>query len=515
MDTVRILGRNILSNWSGFAIHVIITLAITPFIINSLGTTIYGIWALVIGITGYYGLLDLGVRAGLTQYISRYLARGELDKVNATASTGFVVLLICGAFLAVLTIGLAWYSGQLFDIPDDNISELRLVILIVGFGICLEFPLFPFSAIFPATERFDISNGIGIFSRLLFAGATYVVLETGHGLIGLCIVATGTNLLDYMIRLVVAYRLIPSLKVNFHLVEMSRAREFARFGVWNTAIHGSARLISYTDVVVIGVFLPLAAITPFAIVGSLIEYFMRLFIPIGQVFFPRFTALDAKGDEDGIRELFLNGTRLLAILACPAGLVTFWFANDFLELWIGDAVAEGVYPSSAALYSILVVAAVFSAVQRVTYQVFLGTRRLKMLAAALLAEAIANLVLSIALIERLGLVGVALGTLIPAIIVEGFLLPIAVCRIYTIQLSAYFLRVYGPALMLIIALLPVLLGINELGGFKSWGRLVIEGGVIFMATVLLIPWMGLSKHERSRFVWQPISRLRSRIKGHG
>ena len=94
MTTTRILGRNILTNWTGFAVHVMVTLAMTPFIINSLGATVYGIWALINGITGYYGLFDLGIRAGLTQYIARYLARGELDNVNATASTGFVVLLI-------------------------------------------------------------------------------------------------------------------------------------------------------------------------------------------------------------------------------------------------------------------------------------------------------------------------------------------------------------------------------------------------------------------------------------
>jgi O-antigen/teichoic acid export membrane protein len=403
----------------------------------------------------------------------------------------------------------------LFELPEDNVFELQLAMLIVGLGIALQFPLFPFSAIFPATERFDIANGIGILSRLLFAGATYLVLEAGYGLIGLCFVATGASLADYAIRTVVAFRLVPGLRVGFHLFDMSRAREFASFGIWNTVIQGSVRLISYSDAVVIGVFLPPAAITPFAVAGSLIEYFMRLFIPIGQVFFPRFAALDAKGDTDGIRELFLNGTRLLAVLACPAGLVTFWFANDFLELWIGDSVGEGTYPSAAALYSTLVLAAVFSATQRVTYQVFLGTRRLNVLAVAFLIEAVANLIISIALIGQFGLIGVALGTLIPAILVEGVVLPMLVCRSFAIQLSTYFMRTYGPALILVMVLLPLLIGVDQFRGAMSWGRLAIEGGLVVLATILLIPWVGLSGRERNLFIWAPINRLRNRKLGDG
>ncbi len=39
---------------------------LTPFVVNSLGSTAYGIWVLLMSLTGYYGLLDLGVSAALT-----------------------------------------------------------------------------------------------------------------------------------------------------------------------------------------------------------------------------------------------------------------------------------------------------------------------------------------------------------------------------------------------------------------------------------------------------------------
>ena len=45
--------------------------------LHALGTARYGIWILTSSIIGYYGLLDLGFRAGVTQYLTRYLAVGD------------------------------------------------------------------------------------------------------------------------------------------------------------------------------------------------------------------------------------------------------------------------------------------------------------------------------------------------------------------------------------------------------------------------------------------------------
>ena len=42
----------------------------------------------------------------------------------------------------------------------------------------MQFVLFPFSAVFTATQRFDLANAIGIATRLLSAGAVLLLLGT-------------------------------------------------------------------------------------------------------------------------------------------------------------------------------------------------------------------------------------------------------------------------------------------------------------------------------------------------
>ena len=92
MSLTRRLIRNIASNWTGYVVQVAVGFFLTPFVVHSLGETQYGIWTLVVGLTGYYGLLDLGVASGMTQYLTRYLAAKDIDNLNRSASTGFVAL---------------------------------------------------------------------------------------------------------------------------------------------------------------------------------------------------------------------------------------------------------------------------------------------------------------------------------------------------------------------------------------------------------------------------------------
>jgi O-antigen/teichoic acid export membrane protein len=189
--------------------------------------------------------------------------------------------------------------------------------------------------------------------------------------------------------------------------------------------------------------------------GSLTFYFAGAFIPIGYVFFPAITNQDARRDREGLVNLFLNGSRILALLALPAALMAYAFAEAFFHLWIGAASETGPYASAADLFEILIIAMAASACQRVTIQVYLGTRRMKMIAGLFLVEDGLNLIFSLILIRPLGLFGVVLGTLIPAVTVEWIAFPAFVCCTYGIPLRRYLAAVYVRPVLITAALAPV------------------------------------------------------------
>ena len=58
-------------------VEIFSTLLFTPFLIRSLGQAEYGIYQLVISITAYLALLDLGVGNSVIRYIAKYRANND------------------------------------------------------------------------------------------------------------------------------------------------------------------------------------------------------------------------------------------------------------------------------------------------------------------------------------------------------------------------------------------------------------------------------------------------------
>ena len=205
---LRTLARNIVSNWCGFAVSAAVAFFLTPFVLHSLGDTRYGIWALVMGLTGYYGLLDLGFRSGITQYMTRHLATRNFKQMNRVASTALVVLVCCSGLIAIVSSVLSWLAPYIFTIPPDAVTEIRWCILVIGFTTAIQFVFFPFSAVFTATQRYDMANAISVPMRFATLRLTVAALNRGYGLIGLSAVNAGGELIGYSVRWRVAKRIL-------------------------------------------------------------------------------------------------------------------------------------------------------------------------------------------------------------------------------------------------------------------------------------------------------------------
>jgi len=506
MSLARRLVRNISSNWVGYAVQVVVGFFLTPFVILSLGETRYGVWTLVVGLTGYYGLLDLGVASGMTQYLTRYVAAKDIDKLNTSASTGFVALSCIGFLVFVGSLIIALSASWLFRIQAASPVEVTWVLAITGTSVAMQFMFFTYSAVFTAVQRFDLSNAIGISTRILSAVATVICLKAGYGLVGLSLVVAGTNLLDYLIRWRVALRLLPAMKISLKLVNRESFREVMTFGTWNFVTASSDRLISYTDGLVIAAFMPVAAVAPFAIAANLRSYFDEIFVRIEFVFFPAVTELDARGDQAGLRQVYLVSSKFMLLGSIFLGSIGIFLARDFFRLWIGSSFAEPMgHPSVATIFYLLLVGSMISVAQRIGYQVLLGTRRVKLLALLFAAEGTCNLVISLALVPSYGLIGVALGTLIPALLFQGFVQPLFVCQSLQISLSTYCQQVLMRPALLMATLAPLFVLARPLFPSDDWASFLFTTAAMFSLASPLVLLIGFTKSERASLLIRPVA----------
>src|ERR1017187_1812201 len=251
----RIILRNICSNWAGYAVTALIGFFLSPFIVHSLGTTGYGLWTLVLSLTGYFGLLDFGIRSSVGRFVARYLALNDDESGNRILSTAFAILLGGGLLALSATIVVVTFFFGSFHVDMHFELAAKVALLITGLTMSCALPLGTFSSLLVAMERFDILSGVTIIAELTRAGLIVVFLRGGHGLVSVALIALFTSIAQYVTMALFAKALHHPLKLRVSFVDRRAFKELFGFGVFRFIWIVANQLIFYSDAVVIGIFL--------------------------------------------------------------------------------------------------------------------------------------------------------------------------------------------------------------------------------------------------------------------
>jgi O-antigen/teichoic acid export membrane protein len=167
---------------------------------------------------------------------------------------------------------------------------------------------------------------------------------------------------------------------------------------------------------------------------------------------------------------------ICVFLPCMA-LLAAW-GDELLRLWVG---AE--FTSSYPTLLVLTVGILAIAVQGTAGQVLLALDRHRLMAAIAGFEALCNVGLSIVLGLRFGIVGVALGTAIPALIMAFCItLPYA-CRLVGARMQDLLGRAVRPLAISAVAYAAMALALLAAGGFPNIVVLLVAALAVLGVTI--------------------------------
>lgn len=501
MSVARTVLRNVASSWVGLASQIALTLILTPFVITKLGLEAYGVWLLLQATVGYYGLVDMGLRAGLTQTITRRIARNDIESVRRHLSAAIPALSLIGMIVPVIALLLCFILPWAVQMSPELSAILWIVILIQAFTVAFQMPLAPYDAVLVGTQRYDISNGLAVATRVAAALLTYVVLGAGGGLIGFSVVNLVVNVSDGLLRCWVANRLLPGIGPVRFTWDRTELREIANVGIWNFFIHISRQLIYFSDALTVSLLFSASAVAPFGIANALIDYANRLVMISTRVLFPTMSTLREQGNHGLLRQLYLTATKITLAISITIVLVGSFWSPPFLQLWLGESSQhELIHTHVPMLFVVLGVAFTFISLQRAGIQLLLAENKLRFLSLALLVEAVANLILSIYLGWTMGLVGVALGTAIPAALM---------CFAVHLPTHSKILKMSYVELLTHVLVRPVLYGLlltptlyllsSWIPGGQSWLHLM--GAGMLAALAVGVCFFAVLSANEILFVW--------------
>jgi O-antigen/teichoic acid export membrane protein len=474
------LKRNLVASWGEQAINLLIGLCLMPFVLHTIGDGPYGTWVFINSIAGYSGLLYLGFGQTISRFVADLHARNERDRMNGVVNVVLAVYSSMAVLALVLAILLAWLSPRWHDGRYASANELSLVIMILGAHVATGLVGSVFGGVLMGVQRFDLCALVAAVCGFARVGLTVAVLQSDHGLLRLALIFLAITVLENAGCAWLAFRQIPWLSIGRRHLKASALRECFSFSIYAFINAISSQLIDATDTILIGLVCGAEAIVPYNIAQRLCLLLCRPIQQIASISMPRAGALSAAAHGGRLRELTTGASGLSLLLVGGFLVGASFFGGNVIRNWVGPG-----YEQSLLLLLVLLAAKTISIPLGVLRSVLLGMGLPRLPAFLLLAQALANLALSLVLVRYWGLLGVALGTLIPVLIVELLLfLPLAAGRL-ELSPNDLWRRVVGPQAPALAGLaVYCTIAVSAWQGPLGWASLVVVcagGGAVLIA----------------------------------
>lgn len=422
--------KNVLMNWTAFAATIAVGFLMSPFLVRHLGDSVYGVWVLVGSLAGYLGLLDFGITPSTVKYVAEYRALGDQKSINRLVTTSLTIYSLIGWLTLAVSVVVALFFNKVFDTPL-SFSTAATVVMLTGLNLAITFPASVFVGILRGYQRYDLDSAVTTVSILVRSALTVVLILKGYGIVSLAIIAFTFDMLRLACLAYWAYRLNPALEIRRAYFDQAQLKKLSGYSLYAFLMIIGKRLIFFTDAIIIAIFMPVAAITLYSIANRLVTYLLQISETMG-VLTPAASDLGARDDRAAIKEMLVVSTKYLLLIALPVACVFFVLGDAFIGLWMGDE-----YTSSAVILSVLTVAVLAHLLEMPAHTILLGLGKHKVVALLTLAQAAANLALSLALVKPYGLLGVAIGTTVPMVAFTAVALVVYVRNCLHIPLGEY------------------------------------------------------------------------------
>jgi O-antigen/teichoic acid export membrane protein len=425
------------------------------------------------------GLLRFGLQPAIVRYVARYSALKDSKGLNEIYSTALIFMGIVGAVSAMALMIWALVGADMLAENPGSASRYSVFLMVIATQVFVQFPGTLFMSVHHGFQRYNLTNLFTAINSIVFSAIMFMLLTRGYGLLSLAFVNTiGIGfkyaIYGYLLRLGKYGGFIFRIRD----VSMDAFKELFSFGAKSFVLGISSRISSSTDSIVIGSILGPVFVTFYMIPVNLVRHASSLISTITLNFMPFFSDLDAKQEKGKAKETFIIYSRYVAGLSIILLLGICLVGTDFIALWMGPSYAQ---QGRTVLY-IIAFAFLIPMLNPFHGRLLTSAGRHGILAKIRPAEAVLNLLLSLVLIQFMGKEGVALATLIAAVVAAPFVL-VAVCRYIGISVSKFLKCVLAPHIVpALIALASYFIFLSHINMVHYMAIITVSLAIAFFYT---------------------------------
>jgi len=483
------IAKGAIISYISIFLNIVISLVYTPWMINKVGVSDYGLYSLVVAFLSYF-MLDFGLSGTITRFISKYRAEGNEKKVSNMLGITAKVYLFFDTIIFLILFVLYFFLSDIFGgLTSVELERLKVMYCIAGIFSLLSFLFKPVSGAMMAYEFFvenkllDLVVRVGtvvliVIALLLDGNVYHIVFITGA-------VGFGTAVVRYLF-----FSKKSRIKINWRYFEKGELIALFSYSAWILVIQLAQMFRLSLVPTILGILSDTTEISVFSVGKNLEGMVYTIAAALNGLFLPVVSRMVHSGDRKGIMELMIRVGRiqLYIIFLIFAGF--FVFGELFMNLWVGETFQASYY-----VFLFLVFVNVISLTLQIAMDVVYAENMVKPAALRVLVSSLIGLVLSIIAAPRFGALGCAAATGIALVLTQ-----ILYIQFYQkkmgLDMKQFFNRCHFKILPLLTIYSIVVFIIQRYLPINGWIGLLVAMG-IYTLGYFLIAWFFLAnKYEK-------------------
>lgn len=396
------IGAGAVMSYVAIFVNIICGLIYTPWLISLIGQSNYGLYTLSTSLINLF-LLDFGISASVSRFISKYEAEGDRSTANEYACLFHTIYLIIDAFICIALIIAYFFLGSLYTslTPNELIVFKRIYIIC---AIC-SVVSFPFSSltngILNSYELFSEQKICSIIQKVLPIILVAISLLFGINIYSVVTINAVCQVLAILAKIYIIKKKTP-ISFGVKKVEKHLFIPLVTFTMWTAVTGISDQIINNLQPSILGVVSGSVMIAIYGVAAAIQSYIYTFTTAINGLFLPYITRLSVNDKRD---ELLSLAIRIGRVLYIAVGIIFVGFiciGKQFIDVWIG-------HDYSLAYYCVIVmtVPALVMRPQQIANTTMIVKGYVKPIAIIDIATAVLDMIISVILSKKLGALGAA------------------------------------------------------------------------------------------------------------
>lgn len=414
--------------------NFIVILLYQPIMMRILGQAEYGLYSLMLSVSGYLSVFDLGLGSAVVIFTVKYRTLGDLEaekQLHGLLGRVFnVIALVVFALGTLITLLLPLFFSA--SLTHEELEKGRILMMIHTVNMSLTMAFTVYTNIIAAYERFVFAKVITIVKTLLGPAVMLPALLLGGRSIILSVILCAVNVICLFSNKIYCEREL-DIKVKYCGIDRIGISPIVSFALFIFIAELVDKVNWYVDQFILGVMKGTEEVAIHAYALNYNQLLLLLSATIAGVLQPKITSMVSRNCSKG--ELTGEMVKYSRIQIYPILLLITGFAilgYDFC-IWHGG---EG-YGAAYYVFLALALGEVVSITQSVALAVIKAQNKLRFWSLLTLGAAVFNIIITIPLTKYFGCIGAAAGTGITFALANGLIMNIYYSKSAGLRMSAY------------------------------------------------------------------------------